>query len=335
MNGRILVGKNTADELGDSEADSRTLCIRADQTSPLAALASHTLLRNPLVTSLCNFFVDCLCDSSHVVDQVLGQQPSFNTSCQLLCDMMTRSLAPIVHRPRQTHSDILRHVDARVTSSATHILLNLLFAEAVPLKPGLRMLFGSLGNPVFPFVPCVRVLLILITPVLGLFSQRRALHSGLGSMKHRFFSARGARGPWLHWSLESLLSSPSPLSSLLSSHLRVIRICLLQWLGSAFVHRCHGTFAVAPNWGVPVFMHKDTIFCPFWGIGPTRNSGNRPRTNNNDNHNHNIQNHDSSSNRIGPLPDMAELLGRLGDVGALPDMGAATALDFRGFDSES
>ena len=46
---------------------------------------------------------------------------SLNSSCQLLCNRMTRSLASIAHRTRQTYSDILRHVDARVTSSATQL----------------------------------------------------------------------------------------------------------------------------------------------------------------------------------------------------------------------
>ena len=117
LNGRGLVSKRTADELGDSEADIRTLCIRADQTSPLAALASHTLLRKPLVTYPCNFSMNCLCDSSHTVSQALGRQPATSTSCQLMRNRTTRSLASIAHRTRQTHSDILGHL----TSSATHL----------------------------------------------------------------------------------------------------------------------------------------------------------------------------------------------------------------------
>jgi hypothetical protein len=98
-----------------------TLCILADQVSPLASLASHTLLRNPLVTSPCKFSVYCLCDSSQVVTQTLGQQPCDTNCRQLLCSRMLRSLASLAHRTRQTHSDILRHVDARVTSSAAQL----------------------------------------------------------------------------------------------------------------------------------------------------------------------------------------------------------------------
>ena len=138
-------------------------------TVGLATLASRTLLRNPLVTSPCNFSVYCVCDSSQVVDQALGQQPSVNTSCQLLCNRMTRSLASIAHRTRQTHSDILRHVDARVTSSATQLAQSAI-RQSSSSETWLANVFGSLGNPVFPFVSWVRALVILITPVLGLFS---------------------------------------------------------------------------------------------------------------------------------------------------------------------
>ena len=82
--------RKLATEAPKLQAAIRSVCISSQHSAaakPRPATHTHThthtLLRNPLATSPCNFSVCCLCDSSQVVTQALGQQPC-DTNCRQL-----------------------------------------------------------------------------------------------------------------------------------------------------------------------------------------------------------------------------------------------------------